>query len=206
MQCFFCNARSRSERLDTVYSYSGVKTQSNGSVYELTGLLCNVTCDGYRWPTESEWEFAARDGSSENPFSVPADSVIAQEDAWYSSNSSGMLHPVATKQPNAHGFHDLAGNVFEWTNDWKQLYNGIPITNSLGGQQPDNEDEKVIKGGAYCFGILYLRPSVRGATYATTLSFSCDYVGFRCARGPILNGQYIGIGPGYYAESSEYYS
>ena len=176
-----------------MYSYSGVQAQANGSVYALTGLLCNVTHDGYRLPTESEWEFAARGGTSANPFSVPVDSILAQEDAWYASNSGGMLHPVASKQPNALGFYDLAGNVFEWTNDWKQAYNGIPITNSLGGLQPDNAYEKVIKGGAYDYDMMYLRPSIRSATYSTTLSASCDYVGFRCARGPIPNGQYIGV-------------
>jgi uncharacterized protein (TIGR02171 family) len=189
----YCNARSRLEGLDTVYQYSGVRTSSNGTVYELTGLWYDLTHDGYRLPTEGEWEYAGRGGSSVLLFSEAGDSTYACYYAWYGKNSLGTTHPVAKRLPNPFGLYDMAGNVFEWTNDWKTMYTGERITNSLGAHDPGNEYEKVIKGGSYNYPMTYLRPSHRSATYATMLSAANEYVGFRCARGAIPHGQYIGV-------------
>jgi uncharacterized protein (TIGR02171 family) len=188
----YCNGRSKQEQLDTVYTYSGKKLLSNGTVYELTGLGYDVGRNGYRLPTESEWEYAARDGSSALPYSTVADSVYASYYAWYGKNSLNRTHPVAARLPNSLGLYDMAGNVFEWTNDWKCVYTGQRITNSLGALHPGNEYEKVIKGGSYNYSLMNLRPSSRSATYATMLASANEYVGFRCARGVITNGQYIG--------------
>jgi uncharacterized protein (TIGR02171 family) len=188
----YCNARSRIEGFDTVYVYSGMKALSNGTVYELTGLRYDFGLDGYRLPTEAEWEYAAREGSSSLPYRAVSDSVYAGYYAWYGENSSGKTHGVATRLPNLLGLYDMSGNVFEWTNDWKCAYTGQRIMNSLGGLQPGREYEKVIKGGSYNYSQMYLRPSHRSATYATMLSSANEYVGFRCARGIIQDGQYIG--------------
>ena len=188
----YCNSRSRSEGLDTVYAYSGIKALPNGAVYELTGLRYDITRDGYRLPTEAEWEFAARGGTSALPFSSLSDSAYACSYAWYGENAGGTTHIAGTRLSNSLGLYDLAGNVFEWTNDWKVYYDGLSISNSLGALQPSGEYEKVIKGGSYNYGLMNLRPSYRKATYATTLSSANEYVGFRCARGPIVSGHYIG--------------
>jgi uncharacterized protein (TIGR02171 family) len=188
----YCNARSRLEGLDTVYVYSGVKGLTNGTVYELTGLRYDLSRDGYRLPTESEWEYAAREASSVLPYSSIEDSLYACYYVWYGENSSNRTHAVATRLPNSVGLYDMAGNVFEWTNDWKCMYTGQDITNSLGAYQPGIEYEKVIKGGSYNYSLMYLRSSHRSATYATMLSSANEYVGFRCAQGVILKGEYIG--------------
>ena len=189
----FCNARSRAESLDTVYVYSGKKTLVSGSVYELTGLYSDLTRDGYRLPTEAEWEYAARGASSQIPFSVSSDSVSANSYAWYLGNSGATTHPVATKLPNVLGLYDMAGNVFEWTNDWKGGYDSLPIVDPLGEAQPGKEFEKVIKGGSFNYGIMYLRPTRRTATYPAIPSSATEYIGFRCARSPIHSGRYFGI-------------
>jgi uncharacterized protein (TIGR02171 family) len=188
----YCNARSRLKGFDTVYMYSGVKVLTNGTVYELIGLRYDMSRDGYRLPTEAEWEYAAREGSSAVQYSKAGDSVYAGYYAWYGENSSNKTHPVATLMPNIFGLYDMAGNVFEWTNDWKCQYMGEGIMNSLGALQPGNEFEKVIKGGSYNYSLMYLRPTHRSATYATMISSANEYVGFRCARGAIPKGSYIG--------------
>jgi uncharacterized protein (TIGR02171 family) len=187
----FCNARSKAELLDTVYAYAGKKSLSNGCVYELIGLYGDLSRSGYRLPTESEWEYAAR-GASTSPLSPLSDSVSADDHAWYSGNAGGATHPVASKLPNSLGFYDMEGNVFEWTNDWKGSYDSAAMIDPLGASQPGNDCEKVIKGGSFNYDLTFLRPTVRGATYPGIPSSSCEYVGFRCARAAIPGGQYIG--------------
>jgi uncharacterized protein (TIGR02171 family) len=189
----FCNARSRAESLDTVYVYSGKKTLVSGSVYELTGLYNDLSRNGYRLPTEAEWEYAARGASSSLPFSVSSDSASANSYAWYLGNAGATTHPVATKLPNSLGLYDMAGNVFEWTNDWKGSYDSMPVVDPLGAAQPGKEFEKVIKGGSFNYDVAYLRPTRRSATYPAIPSSSCEYIGFRCARSAIQHGQYLGI-------------
>ena len=99
----FCNARSKAENLDTIYSYSGIKALSNNVVYELVGLRYDLTRDGYRLPTEAEWEFAARGGTSALLFTSVDDSAYAITCAWFGKNSSGKAHPVGTLLPNSLG-------------------------------------------------------------------------------------------------------
>jgi formylglycine-generating enzyme required for sulfatase activity len=187
----FCNARSKADGLDTVYRYLSKYSYPDGSSSQINGLLCDFSKDGYRLPTEAEWEFAARGESSSLPFCTSSDLPYAQRTAWFGANASGKAQPVATKIPNAFGFYDLAGNVSEWTNDWKGPYNGKTITNSLGISQPNGNYEKVIKGGAYDNSLMYLRPSYRSAACTTTVSLANPYIGFRCARGALPNGHYF---------------
>ncbi len=79
----------------------------------------------------------------------------------------------------------MAGNVFEWTGDWKAQHTAIPISNPIGSQEHNQGFERVIKGGSFEHDIFNLRPECRSATYSTSASSACEYVGFRCARGII---------------------
>lgn len=187
----FCNARSRADGLDTVYRYTSRYNAPDGRVCMLEGFLCDFSKDGYRLPTEAEWEFAARGASSALPFTTSSDLAYAQKVAWYGANSSGSTQPVATKNPNSLGLYDLAGNVFEWTNDWKGEYYGGVVRNSLGVFQPYDNFEKVVKGGSFNYGLTYLRPSYRTVPFSAAVSSSSGYLGFRCARGAIGGGHYI---------------
>ena len=104
---------------------------------------------------------------------------------------------MATKSPNSIGLYDIAGNIFEWTNDWKGSYNGKTIKNPLGASRPNQNLEKIVKGGSFSYGFEYLRPSYRGAPFSTTVSSSNEHVGFRCVRGA------IGAGKGQYLDSGD---
>jgi uncharacterized protein (TIGR02171 family) len=180
----FCNARSKRDNLDTVYEYTSAPKDSSGSVWGLDGLASHLGRNGWRLPTESEWEIAARAGSrSPYPWGDLGDSGKAAEYAWYQKNSGGRLHEVAHLKPNPWGFYDMAGNAMEWVQDWKASFPKDTVTDYVGPDGPSDVAETPLKSGAYLYGLEHLRPSSRTATYAAYRTAKAEYVGFRCARG-----------------------
>ena len=132
-------------------------------------------CEGYRLPTEAEWEFAARAGTLSSRYG-PLDAV-----AWHARNSGGRTHPVGGKEPNAWGFHDMLGNVAEWTNNWYH-------DEHEGGTDPVGLDPvgrpgsrgRAYRGGSYADGPGGIRAASRAnGVHAYRQS---AFVGFRLAR------------------------
>ncbi len=110
----WCNARSEKEGLNPVYKVGSAIYRSGDSVPSV-----DETANGYRLPSEKEWEFAARGGVKTNGYEYSGSNDINAV-AWYSSNSSGTKD-VATKQANELGLSDMSGNVWEWCFD---VYSG----------------------------------------------------------------------------------
>jgi len=103
----------------------------------------------YRLPTEAEWEYAARAGTSTR-FSYDDDpnATSLTNHAWYAANSGAMTHPVEQKAPNPWGLNDMEGNVWEWCLDWQGAYPGGFETDPQGPASNPIGD-RIIRGGAW---------------------------------------------------------
>ena len=124
----------------------------------------------YRLPTEAEWEYAARAGTTGDRYGN-LDAI-----AWYRDNSGGRTHPVGQKAPNAWGLHDMLGNVWEWVADWYGGYPGGAVTDPRG---PVSGSDRVDRGGGWGVSASYCRSSTR---FSDTPGIRNAYLGFRLLR------------------------
>jgi len=131
----------------------------------------------YRLPTEAEWEYACRAGSTTSYcFGNRSDGLEAY--AWYTSNSGGKPHPKVQKQPNAWGLYDMYGNVWEWCADWYGDYPSGSVTDSKG---PSSGKSRVSRGGSWNSLARFCRSAFRGRDFPGNRS---SILGFRLARLP----------------------
>ena len=130
-----------------------------------------------RLPTEAEWEYAARAGNKEDYFWGKSKEK-AEEFAWFDKNSAQRTHPVGSKKPNGYNLFDMSGNVWEWCNDIysDSYYKSSPEKNPTG---PLKGNDRVVRGGAWFYGVASLRVSNREA-YAEDYTYRT--IGFRCAK------------------------
>jgi formylglycine-generating enzyme required for sulfatase activity len=142
----YCNALSAAEGLETCYGLSECTGTPGRGDYTCTILAPAggegaLGCEGYRLPTEAEWEYAARAGFSGRTYGLPLDDV-----AWWTGNSGGESREVALKRPNAWGLFDMLGSVWEWTWDRTALYPDGPATDPTGsGELPS----RILRGCAW---------------------------------------------------------
>ncbi len=142
---------------------------------------------GMRLPTEAEWEYAYRAGTTTAFHSTPTHPGGTDVDdqvgsiGWYANNSGSQTHAVGQKAGNGFGLHDMSGNVFEWVNDFysSSYYASSPASDPEG---PTSGPFRVVRGGSMLYDSDYCRASYRGAYFP--LGGSYDSIGFRAVRTP----------------------
>ncbi len=129
---YYCNLKSKKEGKDTVYTYSGIDGEAGNG-----GILLNIATDfskvGYRLSTEAEWEYACRAGTRTDFYwGTKYDSATVCQYEWNEYNTTNVANIVAQLKPNQLHLYDMAGNEFEWCNDYFGRYTTDFISDPIG--------------------------------------------------------------------------
>lgn len=178
----WCNLKSEMEGLTPVYYTASAFVPANILRNGMPVTYIDWNADGYRLPTESEWENFCRAGSSTGFFTGPMLYLHGEPEpfldmaGWYSGNS-GNTHPVGWKQANAWGIYDTHGNVWEWCSDWfEEIYPVGPVVDPRG---PAKGADRIIRGGSFHMLAYWCRSAQRGWHLPEARYW---YLGFRPVR------------------------
>ncbi|MEZ5323837.1 MAG: SUMF1/EgtB/PvdO family nonheme iron enzyme [Verrucomicrobiales bacterium] len=170
----YCNERSLMEKLTPCYDEA------------VPGWPCDFSANGYRLPTEAEWEYAAKSGTNK-PYDF-GDAGKLPQYAIFTDNSNQQTAPVGSTKPNGWGIFDLYGNVSEWCHDVFDpgYYANSPSKNPIGPEPSEANPKRVVRGGSWKATANMCRNTFRQGqtTGDTDACFSTDFCGFRCVRRP----------------------
>jgi formylglycine-generating enzyme required for sulfatase activity len=179
----YCDRRSTDDGFTPVYTITGA-TYSGNHITNAT-VAWDQAANGYRLPTEAEWEYACRAGSTtafcnggitnSGRSCLPLNPSLAKV-GWYCGNAGDTTHDVGGKTANAGGLKDMHGNVWEWCWDWYGTYPAGPLTDPIG---PASGSDRVGRGGSWANFALGCRSAVRVSIMPGGGSYDC---GFRLSR------------------------
>jgi len=168
----YCNERSALEKLKPVYNEKTADWDPDFSA------------NGYRLPTEAEWEYACKAGT-DGPFDFGQADKLRQV-AWFADNAEEKTHAAGQKKPNRWGIFDLYGNVSEWCEDVYSptYYKESPANDPFGPPSPGKDVKRAMRGGSWKSSSEMCRSTFRQGqkTGDTDACFYTDYCGFRCVR------------------------
>jgi formylglycine-generating enzyme len=168
----YCNERSLLEGLKPCYNEKTMDWE------------CDYSANGYRLPTEAEWEYACRAGT-DGPYDFGAPDKLGQY-AWFADNAGEKTHLVGQKKPNLWGLYDMYGDVSEWCEDVYSptYYRESAPVDPHGPPSPGKDVQRVMRGGSWKASAAMCRVTFRQGqrTGDTDACFYTDYCGFRCVR------------------------
>ena len=170
----FCNRLSEEEGLAPYYGLSQVQRWPDGSVKSAT--VETVDSEGYRLPTEAEWEYSCLAGS-DGSYCFGSNAEQLDEYAWFAVNASATSQPVGSLAPNAFGLFDMHGNVWEWCWDWHLIEPDATMTIDPTG--PKQGDSRSCRGGSWFFFDDFARADYRGRSFPMNRDSN---TGFRVVR------------------------
>lgn len=178
----YCNERSLQEGLTPCYSYLTYGTDPdnwpagwNAVRQNHLNVNCDWSANGYRLPTEMEWQFAAMGGNFTHNYTYSGSNYVA-EVGWFYSNSGNTTHPVGTKNPNELGLYDMSGNVWEWCWD---IYGDYPSGAYTDPKGPTSGTYRDARGGSYHDPQSYCGVALRVYNF---WDYWGQYAGFRICR------------------------
>ena len=163
----YCNRLSEKEKLTPAYTID--KSRGNW-------VRWNRNANGYRLPTEAEWEYAAKGGDGSPGNYAFSGSNNADEVAWHKGNSAGSTQEVGAKKPNGLGLYDMSGNVYEWCWDWAGDYPSGAQTDPVGAS---SGSYRVVRGGHWYDSAVVARSAFRNGSTPSNGEFN---IGFRLVR------------------------
>ncbi len=176
----YCNNLSLMRGCTPCYT---IGQESNLETFDVTSsvwkrIACNFSADGYRLPTEAEWEFAARGGKNNATYHYSGSDKIDRV-AWYGENSNITTHNVSTKSPNILGLYDMSGNVAEWCWDYMEELGSAAQANPRG---PKIGNMHIKRGGSWLDDAEQCVVTYRSGSTPTGKSSN---LGFRVCRSTI---------------------